>query len=182
MSDEHTDLHGPSEASSPEVEETPKEPQKKAVPARGQMTEKKTRNLAAAREAKAAKRLNQYPKDKRDAAEERYEQRVREEAEKRAKDLAKELLEKEKLEKELSEFREWKAAQTKEEPMGKPAAPKKNKKNNEPPAKKAPPTKAKRAPKQRELSEDGDQEPYISTPLNRRQWAPAYDPLAGVLD
>ena len=171
---------------SPEIPDGEKEvAKKKAVPARGQMTEKKKQNLAAAHQAKAAKRLSQYPKgEKSDAAAERYEQQVREEAEKRAKDLAKELLEKEKLERELSKFRAWKATQAKDETTAKPAA-KKSKKNNDATAQlavKKAPAKAKRARNVLELSEDGDQESYISTPSHRRHSAPAYDPLAGLLD
>ncbi|KAJ3050598.1 hypothetical protein HK097_008403 [Rhizophlyctis rosea] len=81
------------------------------MPARGKMSETKLANLKKAREAKVAKRLNQYPKgEKRDAAEERFEAKVREEAEKRAQLLAKEIREKELMEAELAEFKAWKAA------------------------------------------------------------------------
>lgn len=99
-------------AASDEEEET--RPVKKTISNRGKMTEAKLANLQKAREAKAAKsaqkkRLNQYPKGpKREAAEQRYQESMLDEVERRANERAKELIEKQKMEAELAEFRAYK--------------------------------------------------------------------------
>ncbi|KAJ3028973.1 hypothetical protein HDV00_009894 [Rhizophlyctis rosea] len=82
-------------------------------------------NLAKAREARAANRVNlsKYPKEKRARTKELYEADIEKKAEEKARKLAQELLEKEKQEAELLEFRKWKEEQrTQKEQRGDPEA------------------------------------------------------------
>jgi len=165
------------------MEEEKEDNKVKKMPARGKMSDTKLMNLKKAREAKAAKRVNQYPKgERRDAAEERFEAKVREEAEKRAQLLAKEIREKEIMEAELAEFKAWKAGGKEkvektriQEEEDEPAPTKKKKAAPSSPAakKKVPPAKpkqekqtkakAKRRSPISEASEDGDPEPSYLT-------------------
>lgn len=183
MPEEHADVLPAEDA---RMEEEKEDNKVKKMPARGKMSDTKLMNLKKAREAKAAKRVNQYPKgERRDAAEERFEAKVREEAEKRAQLLAKEIREKEIMEAELAEFKAWKAGgkgkvektkgQEEEGDVIDPPPAKKKKAAPSSPAakKKMPPAKpkqekqtkakAKRRSPISEASEDGDPEPSYLT-------------------
>jgi hypothetical protein len=181
MSDDQApkDVESPHIEADVEVEKAEKEEVKK-MPARGKMSDTKLANLAKARQVKKEKRLNQYPKgEKRDAAEEKFEAKVREEAEKRAQLLAKEIREKEIMEAELAEFKAWKArGQATEEADAPPKSKKKagpsasaaKKPSTKPPPKKPKAvtnTKQKRR-QSPEQYEDSDQEQSYLT----RSYAP----------
>jgi hypothetical protein len=97
----------------PQLEQVEPKKEKKS-PAKGIMTEKKLENLAKARAAKKANLdAKKYSKVKRSSAEERIEAEIARRAEEAAGQKALELLEKQKQEAELQEYRQWKKEQAK---------------------------------------------------------------------
>ena len=91
-------------------------------------------NLDKARKARAANKLSKYPVAKRERAKEMYQEDVAKEAERKAKELAKKMLEEEKQKAELEEFRKWKSTVSEkvEEPPKKTAPKKTEKKKTAP--------------------------------------------------
>ena len=129
------------EENEPQVEhETPKK-----APAKGKMTEQKILNLEKARAARKANLdAKKYSKEKRSAAEERIQLELERRAEELAEKKALELLEKQKQEAELEEYRQWKKEQAKlakEKEMEKVEKATKKKAPKAPPAPKPKPKK-----------------------------------------
>ncbi|KAJ3024408.1 hypothetical protein HDV00_000942, partial [Rhizophlyctis rosea] len=134
---------------------------------RGKMTEQKLANLAKAREARKAQleaKKKKYPVDKRAALERKMQEekelqkRIEEEAESKARDI----IEKQKLEAELAEYRAWKKEQEELQSQATPATKKKAA-----PKKTAAPKKAP-ARKKKVATDDETDEETSPPPTKRR--------------
>lgn len=107
----HLETH--EETAADVTEEKPRQKRQVSEAARKVMLE----NLAKAREVRAAKRRNvtKYPKHKRERAVQMYQQDVESAADRKVRLLAEEMLKKKEEEKEIEQFRKWKATMSQEQ-------------------------------------------------------------------